>query len=64
MVGKLPVSGIPSAFPTSGDNALSTLSGTYTVTIDQAAAAHSLVVNDSGAKVEILGPNTLTLGGT
>ena len=52
-----------SGAPTSSDNAVVDVSGTYTVTIDQAAAAHSLVVNDSGATVEIFGGNTLTLGG-
>ena len=53
----------PSGVPASGDYVLVNASGTYTITIDDAAAAHSLVVNDSGATVEILGGNTLTLGG-
>ena len=43
-----------SGAPTSSDNAVIDASGSYTVKIDQAAAAHSLVVNNSGAKVEIL----------
>jgi hypothetical protein len=53
----------PSGVPTSSDNALVDISGTYTVKIDQAAFADSLVVHDSGATVEIVGGNTLTLGG-
>ena len=52
-----------SGAPTSSDNAVIDASGFYTVKIDQAAAAHSLVVNDLGATVEILAGNTLTLGG-
>ena len=44
-----------SGVPTSSDNAVVDVSGFYTVKIDQAAAAHSLVVNDLGAAVEILG---------
>ena len=53
----------PSGAPTSTDNALVDVSGTYTVEIDHAAAAHSLVLNDTGATVEIIGGDTLTLGG-
>jgi VCBS repeat-containing protein len=53
----------PSGAPASGDNVLVDVSGTYTLKIDQAAVAHSLVVNDSGATVEIVEGNTLTLGG-
>jgi FecR protein len=49
--------------PTSSDNAVVDASGTYTVKISQGGAAHSLVVNDSGATVEIVRGNTLTLGG-
>ena len=49
--------------PTSSDNAVVDASGTYTVKISQGAAAHSLVVNDSEATVEIVAGNTLTLGG-
>jgi hypothetical protein len=52
-----------SGAPTSSDNAVIDAGGFYTVKIDQAAAAHSLVVNDLGAAVEILAGNTLTLGG-
>jgi hypothetical protein len=52
-----------SGVPTSGENAVVDASGTYTVKIDDAAAAQSLVVNDSGATVEIFADNTLTLGG-
>ena len=52
-----------SGVPASSDNAVIDASGFYTVKIDQAAAAHSLVVNDLGAAVEILAGNTLTLGG-
>ncbi len=52
-----------SGAPTPNDNAVIDASGIYTVTIDHAAAAHSLVVNDLGAAVEILAGNTLTLGG-
>jgi fibronectin-binding autotransporter adhesin len=52
-----------SGAPASSDNAVIDASGFYTVKIDQAAAAHSLVVNDLGAAVEILAGNTLTLGG-
>jgi hypothetical protein len=53
----------PSVAPGSSDNALVDVSGLYTVTIDQAAVAHSLVVNDTGATVEIVNGYTLTLGG-
>jgi hypothetical protein len=53
----------PSDIPGASDNALVDIHGTYTVKIDQAATAHSLVVNDDGATVEILRGNTLTLGG-
>jgi hypothetical protein len=53
----------PSGAPVSSDYVLVDASGNYTVAISQAAAAHSLVVNDSGATVEITGSNTLTLGG-
>ena len=49
--------------PTPNDNAVIDAGGFYTVKIDEAAAAHSLVVNDLGAAVEILAGNTLTLGG-
>ena len=52
-----------SGVPTSSDNTVVDASGFYTLKIDQAAAAHSLVVNDLGAVVEILAGNTLTLGG-
>jgi hypothetical protein len=52
-----------SGVPISSDNTVVDASGFYTLTIDQAAAAHSLVVNDVGAAVEILAGNTLTLGG-
>ena len=52
-----------SGVPVSSDNAVIDASGFYTVKIDQAAVAHSLVVNDLGAAVEILAGNTLTLGG-
>ena len=54
----------PSGVPTSSDNAVIDVSGTYKVTIDQASSvAHSLVVNDSGATVEIVEGGTLTLVG-
>ncbi len=53
----------PSVAPTPSDNVVVDASGRYTLEIDNAAAAHSLVVNDSGAKVEIVEGNTLTLGG-
>jgi phosphoribosylformylglycinamidine (FGAM) synthase PurS component len=52
-----------SGVPTSSDNALVDVNGTYTLTIDVIAAAHSLVLNDTGAKVEILSGHSLTLGG-
>jgi hypothetical protein len=52
-----------SGVPGSANNALVDVGGNYTVKIDQAAAAHSLIVNDSHATVEITGSNTLTLGG-
>jgi len=53
----------PSGAPASSDYVLVDASGNYTVKVSQAAAAHSLVVNDSGATVEILNGDTLTLGG-
>ena len=52
----------PSGVPGSGDDAVIDASGAYTVTIDQNAVAHSLTVNGAGAKVEIVGGNTLTIG--
>jgi FecR protein len=52
-----------SGVPTNNDNAVVDAGGFYVVKIDQAAAAHSLVVNDFWATVEILAGNTLTLGG-
>ena len=52
-----------SGVPGSSDNAVVDANGIYTLRIDHGAAAHSLVVNDSGATVEIVGGNTLTLGG-
>jgi hypothetical protein len=52
-----------SGVPGSGDNVVVDTGGTYTLRVDHDAAAHSLVVNDSGATVEIVGGHTLTLGG-
>ncbi len=53
----------PAGAPTSTDNAVVDASGTYTVKVDQAATAHSLVVNDAGATVEVFSGNTLTIAG-
>jgi hypothetical protein len=52
-----------SGVPSSGDYVVVDASGTYTVTIDHAAFAHSLIVNDTNAKIEIVAGNMLTLGG-
>jgi len=52
-----------SGVPTATDNAVVDASGFYTVKIGEAAVAHSLVVNDSWAAVEILSGDSLTLGG-
>jgi hypothetical protein len=49
--------------PTSSDDAVVGASGTYTVRISHNAVAHSLIVTDSGATVEVVEGNTLTLGG-
>ena len=53
----------PSGVPGSADDVVVDASGIYTVKISQAAAAHSLIANDSDATVEIVEGNTLTLGG-
>jgi hypothetical protein len=53
----------PSGVPTSSDDAVVGANGTYTVEVSQDAVAHSLIVNDNGATVEIVGGHTLTLGG-
>jgi hypothetical protein len=55
----------PSGVPTSTDDVVVNGSGesTYTLTIDQASVAQSLVVNDSKATVEIVDGGNLTLGG-
>ena len=52
-----------SGVPTASDNAVVDASGVYTLEIDHDAAAHSLVVHDFGAAVEIARGSTLTLGG-
>jgi hypothetical protein len=52
-----------SGAPASSDNAVVDAIGIYTLKIDHDAAAHSLVVNDFGATVEIVEGNALTLGG-
>jgi hypothetical protein len=49
--------------PAPGDDAVVGVSGEYTVKVSQDAVAHSLIVNDSGATVEIVGGHSLTLGG-
>ena len=54
----------PSGAPTSSDDAVVGASGTYTVNISQNAVAHSLIVTDSGATVEVVEGHTLTLGGS
>ena len=48
--------------PTAGAAAIVDASGTYTVTIDSADAALSLLLNDSGATVSELAGGSLTLG--
>ncbi len=53
----------PSGVPTASDDAVVGANGTYTVEVSQDAIAHSLIVNDNGATVEIVGGHTLTLGG-
>ncbi len=53
----------PSGAPTSSDDVVIDASGSYTVRIDQNAAAHSLTLNHTEAAVEIVDGNTLTLGG-
>src|SRR4029077_18953421 len=53
----------PSGVPTSSENVLVDVNGTYTLTIDPAVVAPSLGLNDTGTKVEILSGDTLTLGG-
>ena len=52
-----------SGAPTSSNDAVVGANGTYTVKISTDAFAHSLILNDSGATVEIVGGHTLTLGG-
>jgi fibronectin-binding autotransporter adhesin len=52
-----------SGVPVSSDDAVVGASGEYTVKISQDAVARSLIVNDSGATVEIVGGHSLTLGG-
>jgi hypothetical protein len=52
-----------SGAPAAGDDAVVGVSGEYTVKVSQDAVAHSLIVNDNGATVEIVGSQTLTLGG-
>jgi len=59
----------PPGVPISSDNTVVDVGGSgvgnsaYTLTIDQASAAHSLVVNDSRATVEVDEGAALTLGG-
>ena len=52
----------PSGAPIASDNAVVGVSGTYTVSVGQDAVAHSLIVTDAGATVEVFGGHTLTLG--
>jgi hypothetical protein len=59
----IPGQWIPSGVPTANDNALVDVSGTYKLTVDVTAAAHSLVLNDTGATVEITRGHSLTLSG-
>ncbi len=49
--------------PTSGDDVVIGISGTYTVSISQDAVAHSLIMTNAGATVEVLAGHTLTLAG-
>jgi hypothetical protein len=59
----------PSGAPASSDDTVVDANGSgagnsaYKVTVDQASAAHSLVVSDGRATVEIVKDGTLTLGG-
>jgi hypothetical protein len=52
-----------SGAPTSSDDAVISTSGTYTVGISQDAVAHSLIITNAGATVEVLSGHTLTLAG-
>jgi len=52
-----------SGAPAAGDDAVVGVSGEYTVKVSQDAVAHSLIVNDNGATVEIVDGHSLTLGG-
>jgi VCBS repeat-containing protein len=55
----------PSGIPTSDDDVIIDARGEelYTVTIDQASAAHSLLLDSFAARVDIVRGGTLTLGG-
>ena len=54
----------PSGVPASDNDAIVDARGDfYTVTIDQASVAHSLLLNSAAAKLEIVRGGSLTLGG-